>query len=141
MSDTDYEQFKRALMRLETRYAQWLECPNHSELQDADREAIKESCIQRFEYSFDTTWKHLKKYLEEQGVANVRSGPKILFRLCAENQLIENIADWFRYTDRRNDTSHEYDEAKADETLSVVSDFIKDAIDLYEAIANQKWNA
>ena len=141
MSDIDYEQFKKALMRLEARYAEWLECPNRSELQDADREAIKESCVKRFEYTFDSAWKHLKKYLEKQGVPNVGNSPKDVFRLCAENQLIENTADWLCYTDRRNDAEHDYEQTKADEILSVVSDFIKDAIDLYKATAHQKWNA
>jgi galactokinase/mevalonate kinase-like predicted kinase len=58
------QKFRDALSRLEERY--------HDYVQYKDWvpaflvESLKESCIQRFAMCFDTAWKHMKKYLEEQ---------------------------------------------------------------------------
>ena len=95
-----------------------------------------------FEVCFDMAHKYLKKYLQEEGISGLQGvSPKAIFRSGFENRLINDAEAWFQYTDKRNDTSHEYDEAKAKETLEIVSHFIRDVIDLYEAITGEEWNA
>ena len=59
MSDINYDKFKQSLARLEERYNDYLK---HDELGGFLRESVKESCIQRFEICFDTSWKHIRKY-------------------------------------------------------------------------------
>ena len=141
MSRINYERLKKALALLQEGHEAWLECPNRPELRDSDRDKFRESCIQRFEVCFDMAYKHLKKHLQEEGVLGLQDGsPKAIFRSGFESQLINDAETWFQYAKKRNDTSHEYDEAKANETLEVVPDFITDAIDLYEAITGEKWN-
>lgn len=141
MSQINYEKLKKALAMLQEGHEAWLECPNRPELRDSDRDKFRESCIQRFEVCFDMAYRHLKKHLQEEGVLGLRdASPKAIFRLGFENHLIHDAEAWFQYTNKRNDTSHEYNEAKANATLELVPHFITDAIDLYEAITGEEWN-
>ncbi len=142
MSEINYERLKKALALLQEGHEAWLECPNRPELRDSDRDKFRESCIQRFEVCFDMAHKHLKKYLQEEGVSGLRDvRPKSLFRSGFESRVINDAEAWLQYTDKRNDTSYKHDEAKANATLELVPDFIADAIDLYEAMTGEEWNA
>ena len=63
MSEINYDKLKNSLKRLEERYNFYLK--EEGNIKDKDIfESIKESCIQRFEVCYDTLWKHLSKYLE-----------------------------------------------------------------------------
>lgn len=55
---------------------------------------------------------------------------KEVIRVGAERGLIAVPERWFDYRNKRNITSHTYDEAKAREVFSVLSDFAADAADL-----------
>ena len=141
MSKTNYENLRKSLALLQEGHEAWLECPNRPELRDSDRDKFRESCIQRFEVCFDMTHKHLKKHLQAEGVLGMKDAtPKAIFRSGFENGFINDAETWLQYTDKRNDTSHEYDEAKANKTLEIVPSFIADAVDLYEAMTGEKWN-
>ena len=105
-------------------------------------ESIKESCIQRFEICFDTSWKHLRKYLiEEMGLVDIQNSPNPIFRKAAANNLISDAELWIEFNKKRGDTVHDYCGDKADETFAIIPDFIKHAIDLYEIISGDKWRS
>lgn len=81
----------------------------------------RDSVIQRFEFSFDLFWKCLKDYLEKQYGISVAS-PRGVFRQVFEQELVDEkeyellesmIAE-------RNDTSHRYDQAMAEEIVQHV---------------------
>jgi nucleotidyltransferase substrate binding protein (TIGR01987 family) len=55
---------------------------------------------------------------------------KELIRVGAERGLITVPERWFDYRDKRNITSHTYDEEKAREVFDVLADFATDAADL-----------
>ena len=135
----EYKKLKKSLTRLEECYKEWLECSSRPELRDSDREAIKESCIQRFVYCYDILWEHLRKHLTKIGANKVPYNSKDLFRMSAENGLIEDVENWFNYTNKRNDIAHDYDEIKANQTLMIIPDFIEDTTELYEAMM-EEWN-
>ncbi len=83
----DYSKFRSSLKRLEEQH------DNHLTLDAAEaqliREGIAKSVIQRFETCYDCLWKVLKRYLmEELGIAKPPNGPKPVFRLANENQLL-----------------------------------------------------
>lgn len=135
----NYDKFRLSLKRLEEQYN------NHQEqdpaLSDLNREAIGESVIQRFEICYNCLWKVLKRYLtEELGFAETPNSPKYIFRLAFENDMFSSpLEQWLQYADARIDTSHDYDGEKAIACLSLMSDFIDDAIGLYQTMSGSAW--
>ena len=135
----DYDKFRLSLKRLEEQHENHL--GQNLLLSDLDREGIAESVIQRFETCYDCLWKVLKKYLtEELGIAEAPNSPKPVLRMANENDLlVAPLTQWFRYADARIDTSHDYDGEKAKTCLSLVQDFLYDAICLYETMSGATW--
>ena len=75
---------------------------------------VRDAALQRFEYSFESTWKLLKTYLEMyEGV--VCNSPKSCFREALPVGLLsrEEAETCLIMTDDRNLTSHTYLEALA----------------------------
>jgi len=136
----EYSKLDKSLHQLERQYQNYKTMDKREYLTPLDKDGISESVIQRFETCYDMLWKHLKKYLEEEtGLPEVPSSPKPVFRLAYENKLIENITDWLEYVQARIDTSHDYNEEKSLSTLGKISNFINDAIDLYERMSGETW--
>lgn len=137
----DYEKFQKSLKHLEVQFENYQNIDQRTNLTDLDREAIMESVIQRFEVSYDTLWKHLKRYLmEEQGIPEVPNSPKGVFRLAYENQLFASpLEDWLGYADARVSTSHDYSGEKAKKCLELMRNFIDDAIGLYQTLTGATW--
>ena len=101
--------------------------------------AVKAGVIQHFEFTYELCWKFMKRYLEYnlgksyvEGVARHE-----LFRLAAENHLIDDVEAWINYHKARNLTSHTYDERLADEVFEAGVTFIQDAQFLYEALKSR----
>lgn len=137
----EYDKLQKSLKRLEEQYQNYLKIDEKKYFSNLDKEAIKESVIQRFETCYDTVWKHLKKYLEhELGLPEVPNSPKPIFRLANENNFNLDIEKWFEYGQVRIDTSHDYSEEKANIAVENIDNFIKDCILLYEKITKEKWN-
>jgi nucleotidyltransferase substrate binding protein (TIGR01987 family) len=140
MNDTNYIKLQKSLKRLVERHNDFLESANRPELSSSDIESIQESCFQRFEFCFDMLWKHLKKYLKHfTGLPDIPNSPRPILRIALDNKIIDDFETWDNYNQKRNDTSHDYSEAKASETLQVIPSFIQDAIKLYEIMTNEKW--
>lgn len=82
-----------------------------------DYQELRDSIIQRFEYSADTFWKYLKDYLRVvRGVEIDLARPKEIFKECAETKIItqEESELCFKLIEDRNLTSHGYNEATAE---------------------------
>lgn len=137
----DYDKLQKSLKHLELQYANHKLARDRPELSDIDREAIAESVIQRFETSYDTLWKDLKRYLiEELGLADVPNSPKPILKLAGENDLFAApVEQWLKYADARTSTAHDYSGEKAAEVLLIVGDFIDDAIGLYQTMTGTTW--
>jgi len=73
----------------------------------------KDATIQRFEFTFELTWKTIQEYIRDQGL-DCKS-PKNCFRTAAEAGLIENLKIWFKYLEARNLIAHTYNEKLSDE--------------------------
>lgn len=85
-------------------------------LQEARKE-IRDSVIQRFEYSIDTLWKFLKEYLSAAYKVNVTiPTPKQVFKTCLDVQLIDaaEYETLLKIIEDRNLTSHTYNEELAE---------------------------
>jgi len=139
MSDINYEKFKLSLSRLEERYNDYA---THNELTGFLRESIKESCIQRFEICFDTSWKYIRKYLiEEMGFVDIQNSPNPIFRKAEASKVIIQAEKWIEFNTNRGDTTHDYSGDKADKAFAIIPEFIKEAIDVYEIISGEKWQS
>jgi len=103
-------------------------------------EIIKSGVIQNFEVSYEISWKLMKKYLEENIGATAVDGVsrKELFRIAAQNKLIEDIEKWFVFHEARNMTSHDYDGLKAEDVFKEAIIFPEYARKLYERLENIK---
>lgn len=102
-------------------------------LQQEKNEFTRDAAIQRFEYSYELTWKLLKRCLKEfYGIdeGNIKN----LYRHAYKNKLIENIDAWFDYHSARNLTSHTYNEDTAEETYSYTQQFLANAKSLVKAL-------
>ena len=137
----DYDKLQKALKHLELQYANHKQAQSRTELTEIDREAIAESVIQRFETCYDTLWKDLKRYLiEEIGLADVPNSPKPLLKLAGQNDLFaSSVEQWLKYAEARTNTAHDYSGEKAQEALTLMGDFIDDAIGLYQTMTGTTW--
>lgn len=127
-------------MRLEEQYQNYLQSNTNETLSLLVKDAIRESVIQRFETCYDSVWKHLKKYLEQElGLPDVPNSPRPIFRIANENNLLRDIEKWFEYGQSRIDTSHDYSGEKAGIALERVGDFLEDTILLYEKLTKETW--
>jgi nucleotidyltransferase substrate binding protein (TIGR01987 family) len=93
-------------------------------------EQFRNSSIQCFEFVYELSWKFLKRQLEQNAptpsVIDTLSYNELI-RLGAEQGLINNPEDWFKYRYYRNLTSHAYDQVKAEEIYQHLNQFLLDA--------------
>ena len=108
----------------------------HDSTSNVPSEILRDSVIQRFEYTYELCWKTMKRWLEiNLGSAYIDGiSRKELFRHAAEHHLIEDPLRWFTYHEARNQTSHIYDEAVAKDVFGVVGKFIEDVRYFYTEI-------
>ena len=91
------------------------------------KEYIKDSCIKRFEYTYETSKKIMNKYLKKEFDKTEQDlSINNIFRQMYRLNLSENFENWVDYREKRNDTSHEYSQAKSNAILEIIPNFIKD---------------
>jgi len=88
-----------------------------------DRE--RDGAIQRFEYTFELTWKVAKKVLALNGLD--AQSPKEIIREMARIGWLTQPELWLEFLDARNLTSHNYREEIATEVFSKVETFAAEA--------------
>jgi len=135
----DYDKLRKSLKHLELQYANYKTIS--SDQPQLIQEAIAESVIQRFETSYDSIWKALRRHLhQELGVPVVPNSPKPILRMANENSLLpSSIKRWLEYAQARIDTTHDYSGAKAADALQLMATFVDDAIALYQTLSGQPW--
>lgn len=75
---------------------------------------IEDSCVKRFEFTVETSWKTMKRYLKVvYGKDDKELTMNNIFRLMEGYGFIKSWEAWRGYYDQRNDTSHEYNQKKA----------------------------
>ena len=83
-------------------------------LEQEKNEYMRDSAIQRFEFTFDLSWKTMRAFLDERKGISCNS-PKECIREAYRQGLIEYDVLWIQMTDWRNRIVHEYSEEFADE--------------------------
>lgn len=98
---------------------------------------IRDSIIQRYEYTIELAWKTLKDYLEEEGFVDVSSPKKVIRQALKEGYITDPA--WLTALDDRNKTTHAYDEKMAQEvTVQIQDQYFFLLRDLYFVLKKEK---
>ena len=122
----DLSSFKKAVGSLEQAIEISNKLMNGSDA--SEEKFFKAGVIQNFEFTYELSWKIIQRCIELYFSPEMQVVTrKDLFRMAFKYNLIEDPKDWYEYQQRRNITSHTYDELKADSVYQVAKKFIKDA--------------
>ncbi len=123
MEILDFQSLEKAIAQLDAGLRESLAMP--------ESELLRDGVIQRFEYTYELSWKMLKRYLEA-----ILPNPEevdgmtfqTLIRTGSEQGLLLSGWDtWVLYRKARGTTSHTYDQEKAREVYRIVPDFLREA--------------
>lgn len=107
--------------------------------QDALFRTVRAGVIQNFEFSFELSWKFIRRWvalndsLPDESVASKRE----LFRIAAQVGLIPAPEPWFLFLEARNRTSHAYDEANAQTVSATAIEFLTHAQGLLQSLVDK----
>ena len=79
--------------------------------------------LQRFEFTFELTWKAIQEYAKYQGI--IVASPRESFRIAGDLDLIDNVELWLEYLEERNKTTHIYDTKMAKAIFDKLPAFAK----------------
>jgi nucleotidyltransferase substrate binding protein (TIGR01987 family) len=112
---TTVEELKKAISSLKTAN-ELLKSSMSNDPKNIDlHKALRDACIQRFEFCIELSWKTAMRIL---GLDVNAPNPAI--RDMAQNHLIDDPKIWFDFLQARYKTSHTYDEDVAKEVYLVV---------------------
>jgi nucleotidyltransferase substrate binding protein (TIGR01987 family) len=120
-ADLKLDELKKALDRL----SEALALPKN--------DIIRDSVIQRFEFTVELSWKVLQRYIKASGIVEPLT-PKNTFREAARLGLIKNPEAWIRFVDARNLSSHTYKESLAEQVYCSAQALPPFALELIEAV-------
>lgn len=95
------------------------------------REQLRNSVIQCFEFTYELSHKMLKRYLESTSASPEEvdlSTFQNLIRMGNEKGLLRSDwRMWRNYRQARTDSSHTYDQEKAEAVFAIAPDFLEEA--------------
>lgn len=119
----ELEPLTKAISRLDFALAR-----HHREPAD---EEVRDSVIQRFEFTYDLCTKMLRRVLEatsdDAEAIQQMTFPTLIRTGWEQGLVIGGWPAWFEFRKMRNTTSHTYDEAKAIDVASKVPGFMDEA--------------
>lgn len=99
-----------------------------SDLYDGKNDIIRDSLIQRFEFTYELTHKTLKEFMKYLGVTLENSFPRTIFKKAYVNNLISDDKVWINLLEDRNSTLHIYNENMSNEIADRIVNKYVDAI-------------
>lgn len=109
----------------------------HKEDPNGDlKDTLRSGVIQNFEVAYEQCWKMMKRWLEVNISSTTADGVtrRELFRLVAENRMIDDVEQWMRYHEARNQTSHIYEPEVAENVYAATHVFARDALRFLQAL-------
>ena len=106
-------------------------------IKSADSDLERTGTIKSFEFCHELTWKILKRVLTKRGLTT--TSPRDVFRIAADNNIIENPEFWFKAIEKRNLVSHTYKKETAKEVLDFLPKFQIELNKLINTLTNLKW--
>jgi nucleotidyltransferase substrate binding protein (TIGR01987 family) len=99
-----------------------------SKIYDGENEIIRDSLIQRFEFTYELTHKTLKEAMKYLGVTLENSFPRTIYKKAYVNNLISSDKVWINLLEDRNITSHMYNENLSKDIANRIVNEYVDAI-------------
>ena len=91
---------------------------------------VRDSVIQRFEYTFEMSHKILRRFLSETESSRAEISEMLFNELirvgCKRGLLLNDLETWDKYRKLRNLTSHNYDEFNFESILAIIPIFIEE---------------
>ncbi|MCE5315948.1 MAG: nucleotidyltransferase substrate binding protein [Parachlamydia sp.] len=100
--------------------------------QDMQDDRDQAGAIQAFEFCYELAWKMMKRALESRG--QEVGSPKDTFRKAALEKLIDDPELWFEFQQKRNLTSHTYEQENVTAILSIFDKFSKELVELIQRL-------
>lgn len=97
---------------------------------------VRDGVIQRFEVAVDVSQKLMRRVLLDVFSIDAARVQKNMAREAASMGLIADAEAWIGHINARNETSHTYDSAKADQVFQTIPGFLPDARDLLARLKN-----
>ena len=90
---------------------------------------IRDATIQRFEYTYSLALKMLSRFInkESKEITHTMTFNQLIRTANQFGLLKSNLEIWDDYRQKRNSTSHTYDEAVAIKVMSIIPSFKDDA--------------
>ena len=112
----------------------------YSEYNKTKNEYVRDSVIQRFEYTYALAIKFIQRYIE-LNIPNQEDLSTLTFNQLIRQAnemgiLLNDLEQWIIYRQKRNITSHTYNIEKAKEVISIVGKFIEE---IEYLITKLKW--
>lgn len=98
-----------------------------------ENDIVIDGVIQRFEFTFEQSWKLMKLYLEYEGIEEPKS-PRSTIREAFKYGIIEDGDPWISMMIDRNKTSHIYDESTA---IEIYNSIKSNHVNLLEKLLNK----
>ena len=93
-------------------------------------EFVKDSCIQRFEFTYELSHKFIKRYLEvtEANPDEIKemSFQQLIRRATKKDLLLSDLEAWKNYREVRSQANQAYDESIAGKVFEAIPDFLKE---------------
>lgn len=102
----------------------------YSEYNKTQNEYVRDSVIQRFEYTYALAVKFIQRYIE-LNIPNQEDLSTLTFNQLIRQAnemgiLLNDLEQWIIYRQKRNIISHTYNIEKAKEVISIVGKFIEE---------------
>ena len=110
--ETRLRHFGRALSRLDDALAM------------PEDPIVRDACIQRFEFTFETAWKAIQADATAEGFEC--TSPRDCFRAAFKMGILDlHETSWLKMVEDRNRTSHTYDEETAEDIYRSLSGYAR----------------
>ena len=132
----DLTSFERAIFQLNQSLSYY-----ESDLAKQDKGVklqFRMACIQAFEYTYELSYKMLKRYLEMSEATSEAidsmAFPELIRTGSERGLLRSDWSCWKQYREVRNITAHTYNDLKAEAAFSVIPDFLEEAEYLFQKL-------
>jgi len=105
------------LSQLKNAYARFKEV-----MEKEKTDIVRDSAIQRFEFTFELAWKTMKAYVEEKGARVLF--PKDAIKEAFRARIISDGDGWLDMLETRNMTSHIYGEVMAEKVYTRLKNYL-----------------
>ncbi len=122
----DFTALNKAILSLSESISSTSDVDFMNSLTQAQQRTMKAGVIQHFEFTYELSWKMLRRQLmQEEGKETIDGlNRKDLYRLAAQKRILDDPENWFVFHRARNETSHTYDEKIAKDVYDVSLLFI-----------------